>query len=193
MRGGRLARQAGPSSPVCAPLSSIVLRGERTVEAVVSRRTRESVGQRTRPTSPRDSVNALPNASTVRFGRLGSDYSFADPRTGEAPGVTRSRNMRSRCRCSMCPAIHINSRSWLRSSSTHEPSDPPQRVVFRLTGCLPSAQDGRSPVPQWRGLCVYSNATTRNARRRVRRVRTTNWGDGAPHHAGVSSQRAATL
>ena len=24
----------------------------------------------------------------------------------------------------MCPAIHINSRSWLRSSSTHEPSDP---------------------------------------------------------------------
>lgn len=29
----------------------------------------------------------------------------------------------------MCPAIHINSRSWLRSSSTHEPSDPPHRVV----------------------------------------------------------------
>ena len=46
-----------------------------------------------------------------------------------APGVTRSRNVRSRCRCSMCPAIHINSRSWLRSSSTHEPSDPPHRVV----------------------------------------------------------------
>ena len=37
-------------------------------------------------------------------------------------------------RCSMCPAIHINSRSWLRSSSTHEPSDPPPRVVFFL--CL---------------------------------------------------------
>ena len=48
-----------------------------------------------------------------------------------APGVTRSRNVRSRCRCSMCPAIHINSRSWLRSSSTHEPSDPPHRVVNR--------------------------------------------------------------
>ena len=38
--------------------------------------------------------------------------------------------MRSRRRCSMCPAIHINSRSWLRSSSTHEPSDPPLRAVF---------------------------------------------------------------
>ena len=57
---------------------------------------------------------------------------FADPRTGVAPGVTRSRNVRSRCRCSMCPAIHINSRSWLRSSSTHEPSDPPHRVVNRV-------------------------------------------------------------
>jgi hypothetical protein len=45
------------------------------------------------------------------------------------PGVTRDRHMRSRCRCSMCPAIHTNSRSWLRSSSTHEPSDPPLRVV----------------------------------------------------------------
>lgn len=38
--------------------------------------------------------------------------------------------MRSRYRCSMCPAIHINSRSWLRSSSTHEPSDPPLRMVI---------------------------------------------------------------
>jgi len=37
--------------------------------------------------------------------------------------------VRSRYRCSMCPAIHINSRSWLRSSSTREPSDPPLRVV----------------------------------------------------------------
>lgn len=38
--------------------------------------------------------------------------------------------MRSRCRCSMCSAIHINSRSWLRSSSTHEPSDPPLKVFM---------------------------------------------------------------
>lgn len=58
------------------------------------------------------------------------DRLFANPQTGVAPGVTRSRNMRSRCRCSMCPAIHINSRSWLRSSSTHEPSDPPLRVIY---------------------------------------------------------------
>ena len=62
------------------------------------------------------------------------DECFTDPQTGVASGVTRSRNVRSRYRCSMCPAIHINSRSWLRSSSTHEPSDPPPRVVFFL--CL---------------------------------------------------------
>ena len=58
--------------------------------------------------------------------------SFADPQTDVASGVTRGRHVRSRCRCSMCPAIHINSRSWLRSSSTPEPSDPPLRVVKKM-------------------------------------------------------------
>ena len=58
---------------------------------------------------------------------------FADPQTGVAPRLARSRNVRSRCRCSMCPAIHINSRSWLRSSSTHEPSDPPPKVVLSVS------------------------------------------------------------
>src|SRR5207253_1006540 len=58
---------------------------------------------------------------------------FTDPQTGVAPGVTRGRNVRSKCRCSMCPAIHITSRSWLRSSSTHEPRDPPLGVVFLST------------------------------------------------------------
>ena len=49
------------------------------------------------------------------------------------PGWTRGRHMRSRCRCSMCSAIHISSRSWLRSSSTHEPSDPPLKVVSKVS------------------------------------------------------------
>lgn len=38
--------------------------------------------------------------------------------------------MRSRSRCSKRPAIRINSHSWLRSSSTHEPSDSPLRVII---------------------------------------------------------------
>lgn len=41
---------------------------------------------------------------------------------------SRSRNVRSRCRCSLSPAIRISSRGWPRSSSTDEPSDPPSRV-----------------------------------------------------------------
>lgn len=39
------------------------------------------------------------------------------------------RNMRSRYRCSKQSAIHINSHSWLHSSSIHEPSDPPHTVL----------------------------------------------------------------
>ncbi len=55
---------------------------------------------------------------------------LSDPQTGEAPGRTRGRNARSKNQCSMCPAIHTKSRSWLRSSSTREPSDPLLRVVL---------------------------------------------------------------
>ena len=32
----------------------------------------------------------------------------------------------------MCPAVHIPTRSWLRSSSTPEPSDPLYSVVFSI-------------------------------------------------------------
>ena len=84
------------------------------------------------------------------------DECFTDPQTGVASGVTQSRNVRSRYRCSMCPAIHINSRSWLRPSSTHEPSDPPPRVVF---------------------FCLWSNLVAGNKD-------TTDWPavDGRLHH-----------
>lgn len=44
-------------------------------------------------------------------------------------GKARGRNVRSKSKCSVCPAIHTKSRSWLRSSSTREPSDPPLRVL----------------------------------------------------------------
>lgn len=64
-----------------------------------------------------------------RAGKRPSSKLYYRPSDRRGSGNTRGRNMRSRCRCSMCPAIHINSRSWLRSSSTHEPSDPPLRVV----------------------------------------------------------------
>ena len=57
-----------------------------------------------------------------------------DPEADAVPGLTRDRNSRSEGRRSMCSAIHITSRTWLRPSSTREPSDPPLRVVLRSPG-----------------------------------------------------------
>ena len=74
---------------------------------------------------------ALTYASPKDTGRKrkACDEFVCRPSDGRGPGNTLGRNVRSRCRCSMCPAIHITSRSWLRSSSTREPSDPPLGVV----------------------------------------------------------------
>lgn len=79
---------------------------------------------------------------------------LSDPQTGEAPGSTRGRNVRSKNQCSMCPAIHTKSRSWLRSSSTREPSDPLLRVVIlfsaSLAASLISVRVGFKTLP-WSG------------------------------------------
>lgn len=50
----------------------------------------------------------------------------------------------------LLPAIHINSRSWLRSSSIHEPSDPPLGVVF-LFVCFQIKRDVRFQVYKGEG------------------------------------------
>ena len=54
---------------------------------------------------------------------------------GHPQSLDHGCNVRSTCRCSVYPAIHTTTRSLLRSSSTHEPSDPPLRVVL-LVGRL---------------------------------------------------------
>ena len=51
---------------------------------------------------------------------------------GHPRSLDHGCNVRSTCRCSVYPAIHTTTRSLLRSSSTHEPSDPPLRVVLWL-------------------------------------------------------------
>ncbi len=73
--------------------------------------------------------------------------------------------MRSRCRCSMCPAIHINSRSWLRSSSTHVPSDPPLRVIFFLSPLRPQRLRGHRKVRSRASGQHVGRATRRLVRR----------------------------
>ena len=97
--------------------------------------------------------------------------------------------MRSRYRCSMCPAIHITSRSWLRSSSTHEPSDPPLRVLSRSslkdTTSLISTTTPRGPpktgVPRRRHVySVYGKSTVvKKTRKKQQRAlgATDNTGD----------------
>ena len=113
------------------------------------------------------------------------------PSDRRGSGNTRSRNMRSRCRCSMCPAIHINSRSWLRSSSTHEPSDPPLRVVYSHTFRL--ARPSRGPATSGPGR---SRRPSGDGRRtgppvNVRYGRTLLLGGDLPADRGGSLSLAA--
>ena len=62
---------------------------------------------------------------TVR-GRNPSVHSGVRPWNGRArEGFLRGRHVRSTCRRSVRPAIHVPSRGSPRSSSTGEPSDPP--------------------------------------------------------------------
>ena len=80
------------------------------------------------------------------------DRFVRDPEAGAVPGLTRGRNLRSERRCSMCSAIHTNSRSSLRPSSTRGPSDPPPRdvFVFRL-------RKSARALPTDQGRCVYKD------------------------------------
>ena len=81
--------------------------------------------------------------------------------------------MRSRCRCSMCPAIHITSRSWLRSSSTREPSDPPLRDVIVSLSRTSRRRRWTTPRSSRRYDKVLERKRKKNARVRgdVRRLR----------------------
>ena len=58
-----------------------------------------------------------------------------DTQTGMLPGGPRSAICVQRFDDSLISAIHITYRSWLRSSSMHEPRDPPLKVVYQLRIC----------------------------------------------------------
>lgn len=95
---------------------------------------------------------------------------ISDPQTDVAPSKTRGRNVRSKNQCSMCPAIHTKSRSWLRSSSTREPSDPLLRVVFSVffkehSGISPFAPCIRDSL--WRSHLSQTREKFRGRRKTV--------------------------
>ena len=54
--------------------------------------------------TPRGIPRRLRCDHTTKGGSMGI---VTDAEADVAPGETRGRHVRSRCRCSMCPAIHI--------------------------------------------------------------------------------------
>lgn len=105
--------------------------------------------------------------------------------------------MRSRCRCSMCPAIHINSRSWLRSSSTHEPSDPPLRVVIlrrRSDRRLDTAAHAQATIERavTGMVCKEMNNEQKRARKRHIEGRARGTRPKQACRASLNRQRADT-
>ena len=57
---------------------------------------------------------------------------YADTQTDVLPGEPESAICVQRFDDSLNSAIHTTYRSWLRSSSMHEPRDPPLKVVSRF-------------------------------------------------------------
>lgn len=99
--------------------------------------------------------------------------------------------MRSRSRCSKQSAIHIMSHSWLRSSSTHEPSDPPHKVVQTIDSKTPKSsadlirltrtwavadQQGVNHVMHHRNGTQLLSRAKAHYRHRVRRQIQSWWG-----------------
>ena len=74
--------------------------------------------------APRDR-GAGPNTQAVLEGSN-------DARTGMPPGIPGGAMCVQRLDDSLNSAIHITYRSLLRSSSMHEPRDPPLKVVQRF-------------------------------------------------------------
>ena len=76
-------------------------------------------------------LTARPTCSKEHWQSIGLNDTQADM----LPGVPESAICVQRFDDSLNSAIHITYRSWLRSSSMHEPRDPPLKVVIKLL-CL---------------------------------------------------------
>ena len=57
---------------------------------------------------------------------------YHDTQTGILPGYPESAICVQRFDDSLHSAIHTTYRNWLRSSSIHEPRDPPLEVIFNF-------------------------------------------------------------
>lgn len=91
-----------------------------------------------RAAPPRPWFSGQESGGTVTGGRVAPLKERPRPLTQQIPTLSQvwSGNLIQGPQCAfetsmfMCPAVHTSTRSWLRSSSIHEPSDPPFRIII---------------------------------------------------------------
>ena len=72
-----------------------------------------------------------PTSGPIYVGRHGPSVNCGRPSARRGPGLEiQGPQCAFEMSMFMCPAVHMSARNLLRSSSTHEPSDPPFRVVY---------------------------------------------------------------
>ena len=129
---------------ICTSRSRLLCRssGGRCLHARVSSRAPEGASVhggavsvlKERRARPREEAHACPHPrapprSRKRLAR-GPVVSEGRPSARRGPGLEiQGPQCAFETSMFMCPAVHMSTRNLLRSSSTHEPSDPPFRVV----------------------------------------------------------------
>lgn len=84
------------------------------------------------PITPKADCREAIDATRVKCRRTARVSFKHDPQTGVALGSSPGPQCAFEMSMLMCPAVHTTTRSLLRLSSTHEPSDPPLRVVHSV-------------------------------------------------------------
>ena len=80
----------------------------------------------------RDFVTTYHRDVSIEHARARSFVLLYQHSDRHAPGITKSAICVQRFDDSLNSAIHTTYRSWLRSSSMHEPRDPPLKVINTL-------------------------------------------------------------
>ena len=83
-----------------------------------------------------------------------------DAQTGMLPGYPESAICVQRFDDSLNSAIHTTYRNWLRSSSMHEPRDPPLKVVFDFYLSISSIKNFTKLLTEmWFEKCTVEKST----------------------------------
>ena len=72
----------------------------------------------------------VPHTDLATYTRISCAFLYYDPEPGVPKDVTPMAQCAFECSVFKVSAVHTTYRSWLRSSSIYEPSDPPIRLEF---------------------------------------------------------------